>query len=67
MLGTIKCPNNTGSRHFSYLKKFSFVLMLIVDANYKFLCVYIGGYGQNSDGGRGGYRGPRGCPPRTYL
>ncbi|CAI6359796.1 unnamed protein product [Macrosiphum euphorbiae] len=48
---TMKCSNNTGSRHFCYLKKFSIVLMFIVDANYKFLCVDIGGYGRNSDGG----------------
>lgn len=48
---TIKCPNNTGSQHFCYLKKFSVVLTAIVGPDYKFLCVDIGGYGKNSDGG----------------
>lgn len=48
---TIKCPDNTGSQHFCYLKKFSVVLMAIVGADYKFLCVDIGAYGKNSDGG----------------
>ena len=48
---TVKCPPRTGSQHFCYLKKFSVVLMAIVGADYKFLCVDIGGYGKNSDGG----------------
>lgn len=48
---TIKCPRKTGSNHFCYLKKFSIVLMAIVSADYKFICVDIGGYGKNSDGG----------------
>lgn len=48
---TIKCPNNSGSTHFCYLKKFSIVLMAIVGPDYKFICVDIGGYGKNSDGG----------------
>ncbi|XP_008179385.1 uncharacterized protein LOC103308193 [Acyrthosiphon pisum] len=54
---TIKCPNNSGSKNFCYLKKFSVVLMAIVDPDYKFICidVYIcidvSGYGRNSDGG----------------
>ncbi|CAI6355400.1 unnamed protein product [Macrosiphum euphorbiae] len=48
---TIKCPDNSGSRNFCYLKKFSLVLMAIVDPDYKLICVDVGGYGQNSDGG----------------
>nr|XP_022902634.1 protein ALP1-like [Onthophagus taurus]XP_022911228.1 protein ALP1-like [Onthophagus taurus] len=48
---TIKCPNRTGSNYFCYLNKFSIVLMAIVDPYYKFICVDIGGFGKNSDGG----------------
>ncbi|KAJ8935813.1 hypothetical protein NQ318_023367 [Aromia moschata] len=48
---TIKCANKTGSQHFCYLHKFSIVLMAIVGPDYRFICVDIGGYGKNSDGG----------------
>lgn len=48
---TIKCPNNSGSNYYCYLKKYSIVLLAIVGADYKFLCVDIGGYGKNSDSG----------------
>ncbi|XP_050308271.1 uncharacterized protein LOC126744759 [Anthonomus grandis grandis] len=48
---TIRCPQNSGSNYFSYLKKFSIVLMAIVDPEYKFICVDVGAYGKNSDGG----------------
>ncbi|KAJ8935896.1 hypothetical protein NQ318_016229 [Aromia moschata] len=48
---TIKCPNKTGSQHFCYLHKFSIVLMAIVGPDYRFICVDIGDYGKNSDGG----------------
>lgn len=47
---TIKCPNNSMSDYFCYLKKFSIVLLAIVDANYKFITIDIGAYGKNSDG-----------------
>lgn len=48
---TIKCPDKSGSTFFCYLKKFSIVLMAIVDAEYKFIGIDVGGYGKNSDGG----------------
>lgn len=48
---TIKCPDKSGSNYWCYQHKFSLVLMAIVGPDYKFLCVDIGGYGKNSDGG----------------
>lgn len=48
---TIKCPNKTGSNYFCYKQKFSFVLLAVVDHDYKFICIDVGGYGKNSDGG----------------
>ncbi|XP_074042010.1 uncharacterized protein [Leptinotarsa decemlineata] len=48
---TIKCPDKTGSNYFCYLQKFSFVLLAIVYYDYKFICLDVGGYGRNSDGG----------------
>ena len=48
---TIKCPNKNESSHFCYLKKFSIVLMAIIGPDYRFICVDIGGYCKNSDGG----------------
>lgn len=48
---TIKCPGKTGSNFFCYLKKFSIVLIAIVGPDYKFLCIDVGGFGKNSDGG----------------
>lgn len=48
---TIKCPNNSGSNYFCYLQKFSVVLLAVVDFDYKFITIDVGGYGRNSDGG----------------
>jgi len=48
---TIKGPNETGSNHFYYLNEFSIVLMAIVGPDYRFICVDIGAYGKNNDGG----------------
>ena len=47
-----KYPNKTGSNHYCYLHKFSIVLLAIVDADYKFICIDVGAYEKkNSDGG----------------
>lgn len=48
---TVKCPSNSGSTYFCYKNKFSMVLLSIVGPDYKFICVDVGGYGKNSDGG----------------
>ncbi|PNF23171.1 hypothetical protein B7P43_G03664 [Cryptotermes secundus] len=47
----IKCPDNAGSSYYDYLERHSVVLLAIVAPEYKFLCVDIGAYGRNSDGG----------------
>ena len=48
---TVKCPRKSGSNYWSYLNKFSLVLMAIVGPDYRFIAIDIGGYGKNSDGG----------------
>ena len=45
----IFAPNNSGSLTFNYKKRFSSVLMAVVDAKYKFIAVDIGADGSNCD------------------
>lgn len=47
----VRCPDNSGSMFHNYKKYFSVVLQAVVDANYKFVTVDVGGYGKQSDGG----------------
>jgi hypothetical protein len=45
----IQAPNNSGSPFFNCKKTFSVVLLALVDANYKFTIIDIGGYGKSCD------------------
>ncbi|XP_021356031.1 putative nuclease HARBI1 [Mizuhopecten yessoensis] len=47
----IKCPRNSGSFYYNYKGFYSIILLAIVDAAYKFLCVDIWVNGSCSDGG----------------
>ena len=47
---TIQAPKNAGSLYYNYKKQHSLILLAIVDAQYKFVAVDIGGYGKQRDG-----------------
>lgn len=47
----IRCPSNSGSMYYNYKQYFSEVLQAVSDANYRFICVDIGAFGKQSDGG----------------
>lgn len=47
----IRSPAKSGSLFFNYKGSFSIVMMALVDASYKFICVDIGSYGRQSDAG----------------
>lgn len=47
----INCPAHSGSMFYNYKQFFSIVLQGLVDANYKFISIEVGGYGKQSDGG----------------
>jgi hypothetical protein len=46
-----QAPPNSGSKFFNYKHSFSVVLLVLVDALYKFTVLGMGSYGRNSDGG----------------
>jgi len=46
----VQAPPNSGSKFFNYKQNFSVVLLVLVDALYKFTVVDIESYGRNSDG-----------------
>jgi len=46
-----QAPHNSGYLFFNYKKTLSVDLLALVDTNYKFTTIDVGGYGKSSDGG----------------
>lgn len=47
----IEKPKKSGSLYYNYKDFFSVVQQAVVDANYKYVTIDVGGYGSQSDGG----------------
>ena len=47
----IRCPPNSGTTYFNYLKYYSIGLQGVADANKKFITIEVGSRGSESDGG----------------
>lgn len=47
----IRCPPASSSMYYNYKHFFSVILQGVADANCKFSCIDVGGYGRQSDGG----------------
>ena len=47
----LKCPSNSGSMYYNYKHYYSIVLQGLADAQYRFIAIDVGAYGNQSEGG----------------